>query len=160
MSDFKKTDKNISNSRKREENDANHSGKAEHGEFKEKVLDVHLCAKIVKCGRGFVFIALVVVGDQKRRVGVGYGRAKEVPEEIRKGTDLAKKNITSFQLNEAILPHVTVDISDGRRVRLRLTAARTSATAGGGVRAIFEMLGVQYVLTKSMSPIIKLHLLI
>jgi small subunit ribosomal protein S5 len=83
-------------------------------------------------------------------MGVGYGKAKEVPEAIKKGTEHAKKNITSFQLNETTVPHMAIGVSDGGRVLLRPAAPGTGVIAGGGVRAVLEILGVKDILTKSM----------
>ncbi|MDR2779060.1 MAG: 30S ribosomal protein S5 [Puniceicoccales bacterium] len=150
MNDFKKSEKKANNFRKKQGSDASHSIKLERGELKEKVIHVNRCAKVVQGGRRFGFAALVVVGDQKGRIGVGYGKAKEVPEAIKKGTERAKKNMTSFQLNEATVPHMAIGVSDGGCVLLRPAAPGTGVIAGGGVRAVLEMLGVKDVLTKSM----------
>jgi small subunit ribosomal protein S5 len=149
MSDSRKFEKNTGGFRRKREAGAQ-AAKGERDELKEKVVHVNRCAKVVKGGRRFGFSALVVVGDQKGRMGVGYGKAKEVPEAIKKGTEHAKKNITSFQLHETTVPHMAIGISDGGRVLLRPAAPGTGIIAGGGVRAVLEILGVKDVLTKSM----------
>jgi small subunit ribosomal protein S5 len=146
MSDFKKSDRGGNFHRRRDGN----SGKPDRDELKEKVVHVNRCAKVVKGGRRFSFSALVVVGDQNGRLGVGCGKAKEVPDAIKKGTERAKKNITSFQLKDTTVPHAAIGVSDGGRVLLRPAAPGTGVIAGGGVRAVLEILGVKDVLTKSM----------
>ena len=119
-------------------------------EMIEKVVHINRCAKVVKGGRRFSFSALVVVGDQKGRVGIGYGKAKEVPECIRKGTEDAKKNIINIQLRGDTIPHHVLGESDGGKVLLRPASTGTGVIAGGGVRAVLEAVGVHNVLSKSL----------
>ena len=119
-------------------------------EFSEKVVHINRCAKVVKGGRRFSFAALVVVGNQKGEVGVGYGKAKEVPECIRKGTEQAKKNIVKINLRGDTIPHAVRGLSDGGEVLLRPATDGTGVIAGGGVRAVLEAVGIHNVLSKSL----------
>ena len=122
----------------------------EAAEMIEKVVHINRCAKVVKGGRRFSFSALVVVGDQKGGVGVGYGKAKEVPECIRKGTEDAKKNIIDIELRGDTIPHQVLGESDGGKVLLRPASTGTGVIAGGGVRAVLEAVGIHNVLSKSL----------
>jgi small subunit ribosomal protein S5 len=122
----------------------------EAAEMIEKVVHINRCAKVVKGGRRFIFSALVVVGDQKGGVGVGYGKAKEVPECIRKGTEDAKKNIIDIKLRGDTIPHQVLGESDGGKVLLRPASTGTGVIAGGGVRAVLEAVGIHNVLSKSL----------
>ena len=119
-------------------------------EFTEKVVHINRCAKVVKGGRRFSFAALVVGGNQKGEVGVGYGKAKEVPECIRKGTEAAKKNLVKINLRGETIPHEVFGESDGGKVLLRPATNGTGVIAGGGVRAVLEAVGVNNVLSKSL----------
>ena len=116
----------------------------------EKVVHINRCAKVVKGGRRFSFAALVVVGDGKGNVGVGYGKAKEVPDCIRKGTDQARHNMQSVQLKGDTIPHPVTGNHDGGMVMLRPASEGTGVIAGGGVRAVLEAAGIKNVLSKSL----------
>ena len=123
----------------------------EESEFTEKLVNINRVAKVVKGGRRFGFVALVVVGDRKGRVGYGAGKAREVPEAIRKATDQARRNMIRVPLREGRTLHH--DISSGYgagRVIVRAAKAGTGIIAGGPMRAIFEALGIHDVVAKSV----------
>jgi len=119
-------------------------------EFNDKVVHINRCSKVVKGGRRFNFAALIVAGDGKGRVGVGYGKAKEVPDAIRKGTDRAHRALVRVNLRGNTIPDEVIGHADGGVVMLRPAAPGTGLIAGGGVRAVLEVAGYKDVLSKSM----------
>ncbi|MEM8854122.1 MAG: 30S ribosomal protein S5 [Pseudomonadota bacterium] len=123
----------------------------EDNEFVDKLVHINRVAKVVKGGRRFGFAALVVVGDQKGRVGFGHGKAREVPEAIRKATDSAKRGLIRVPLREGrTLHHDVAGRWGAGKVFLRAAPAGTGIIAGGPMRAVFETLGVQDVVAKSL----------
>jgi small subunit ribosomal protein S5 len=123
---------------------------AETRELKERVVEINRVAKVVKGGRRFSFTALVVVGDEVDRVGVGYGKAREVPLAITKAVEDAKKNMFTVAKHGSTITHETLGKFDAARVMLRPASEGTGVIAGGGVRAVLELGGVRNVLAKSL----------
>ena len=131
--------------------DDNRRGRDESPEFADRLVAINRVSKTVKGGKRFGFAALVVVGDQKGRVGFGKGKAKEVPEAIRKATEQAKRNLIRVPLREGRTLHHDIEGHHGAgRVVLRAARPGTGIIAGGPIRAVFEMLGVQDVVAKSV----------
>jgi small subunit ribosomal protein S5 len=123
---------------------------AEDNEFEDRVIHINRCAKVVKGGRRFSFAAIVVVGDKKGQVGVGLGKAGEVPEAIKKAGKQAKKNLMRVSVEGTSIPHEVLGHFGASRVLLKPAPEGTGIIASSSVRAILEVAGIKNILTKSI----------
>jgi small subunit ribosomal protein S5 len=119
-------------------------------ELEERVVAVNRVAKVVKGGRRFSFSALIIVGDKKGKVGFGLGKAKEVPEAIRKGTQAAEKNLFNIPIDAGTIPHIVLGCFDAGKILFKPAAEGTGVKAAGACRSILELAGIRNVLTKSL----------
>ncbi len=124
-------------------------GKDKKDDLEEKVLYINRCAKVVKGGRKFSFSALILVGDEKGKVGFGFAKANEVSDAIRKGTEAARKNVFTFEMENDTIPHEINVEWDGAQLLLKPAPDGTGVVAGSKVRSVLELAGIKNVVAKS-----------